>query len=196
MLTHAELSKRPDDLVHHAREHFDLPPALLAALDSKAGAAAFKRARHSLLAKENKAGRKSTAPSCSYAAVEDWCAENEYAQLASRSNFKDYTVYVVKGWIIDSEDKWVGYVVTSEKLMKNLWHLSQSGMQMILCVDTTHRLVAEGHSVFVCGVRDIEQKFHKVAYGVQSNDKTVAANKQMLKMVAQEYLRVKARLRW
>jgi len=192
----ASLSKTPDELVHYARDNFDLPPVLMSALDTPAGANGLQRYRGYVTRKGDAAGRKGDAASCSYAAVEQWCEQNERAKLVLQPGFKDHTVYVVSGWEIDSETAWVTYVLTSEKLMTNLWHIKESGMPVILCVDTTHRLVAEGHSVFVCGVRDIAQKFHKVAYGVQHSDKAVAPNAHMLRMVAKEYLRVKERMQW
>jgi len=182
--------------VHYARDNFDLPPVLMSALDTPAGANGLQRYRGYVTRKGDAAGRKGDAASCSYAAVEQWCEQNERAKLVLQPGFKDHTVYVVSGWEIDSETAWVTYVLTSEKLMTNLWHIKESGMPVILCVDTTHRLVAEGHSVFVCGVRDIAQKFHKVAYGVQHSDKAVAPNAHMLRMVAKEYLRVKERMQW
>mmetsp|Transcript_37685 Transcript_37685/g.93526 ORF Transcript_37685/g.93526 Transcript_37685/m.93526 type:complete len:202 (+) Transcript_37685:196-801(+) len=193
----ASLSKTPDELVHHARDHFDLPPDLMRALDSKPGADALKRYRGYEKRKGDAEGREGYAALNSYAAAQQWCKQNKRAKLVEQDKgVKDHTVYVVSGWEIDSETAWVTYVLTSEKLMTNLWHIKESGMPVILCVDTTHRLVAEGHSVFVCGVRDIAQKFHKVAYGVQHSDKAVAPNAHMLRMVAKEYLRVKERMKW
>lgn len=192
----AAYEKKPDDLVHYARDHVDLPENVLGVLDTAEGARALKRARLHILGKENRAGSKGSAPPCTYKAIEQWCAASTYRVLSGKSDFKEHTAYVVDGWEVDSDTKYIAYVLTSEKLMKNLWHISQSGMPTILCIDTTHRLIAEGHSVFVCGVRDIAQKFHKVAYGVQVTDMNHAANVKMLRMVAQEYCRVKARRRW
>jgi hypothetical protein len=182
--------------VHYARDEFDLPSVMMDLLHTEKTCVALKRYRGQQVRSSDAGGSKSKAPACTYAAVEDWLAQNERAKLVQKSDFREHTAYVVLGWEVNSDTKWVTYVITSEKLMRNLWLIKESGMPVILCVDTTHRLVAEGHQVFVCGVRDIAQKFHKVAYGVQTNDKSVAYNAQMLRMVAEEYMRVSERMQW
>ena len=73
---------------------------------------------------------------------------------------------------VDAATDHVLYLTTTDKMLGNITRRTVSGLKPILCIDTTHRLVQEGHSVFVCGTRDIGQTFHPIANGVLSNETT------------------------
>jgi hypothetical protein len=79
------------------------------------------------------------------------------------------------------------YLTTTDKMLDNIRRRTVSGLKPILCIDTTHRLVQEGHSVFVCGTRDIGQLFHPIANGVLSNE-TADVQVKVLEMLMDAYL--------
>jgi len=194
---------RPEELRHYARDHLQLDPKTEAALETEKGQNALKRmqakARSAL--RQDTGGKPVAAPPgigrSDYEAVSDWLHISTYSALKDHPGFKAHSAYVIDcpKYIVDSERDQIVYMLTSEKMLKNIFLQEESGMRRIWCIDTTHRLVAEGHSVMVVGLRDIEQKFHKVAYGVVSSDNQ-EHTELCLRMVADEYLRVKERCNW
>jgi hypothetical protein len=60
------------------------------------------------------------------------------------------------------------------------------------CVDSTHKLVRQGHAVFVGGVPDVSLKFHKVAVGVLS-EKSERSHVAAMAMVKAEVQRCHGR---
>lgn len=194
---------RPEELRHYARDHLQLDPKTEAALETEKGQNALKRmqAKARGFLRQDTGGKPvATPPSIGrsdYGAVSDWLRASTYSALKDHPGFRAHSAYVIDSpnFIVDSERDQIVYMLTSEKMLKNIFLQEESGMRRIWCIDTTHRLVAEGHSVMVVGLRDIEQKFHKVAYGVVSSDNQ-EHTELCLRMVADEYLRVKARCNW
>lgn len=86
------------------------------------------------------------------------------------------------------------YLTTTDKMLDNIRRRTVSGLKPILCIDTTHRLVQEGHSVFVCGTRDIGQTFHPIANGVLSNE-TTSSQVAALEMLMDAYRSHRSRYR-
>lgn len=97
-------------------------------------------------------------------------------------------------YVVDPADDRVLYLTTTDKMLDNIRRRTASGLKPILCIDTTHRLVQEGHSVFVCGTRDIGQAFHPIANGVLSNEKT-ASQVTVLEMLMSAYRAHRSRRR-
>lgn len=87
---------------------------------------------------------------------------------------------------MDSATDRVLYLTTTDKMLDNIRRRTVSGLKPILCIDTTHRLVQEGHIVFVCGTRDIGQAFHPIANGVLS-DETTDVQVAVLQMLMNAY---------
>ena len=44
----------------------------------------------------------------------------------------------------------------------------------MVCVDTTHRLVVEGHNCMLVGTMDASQHFHIIGYGICSHEDVTA----------------------
>lgn len=63
--------------------------------------------------------------------------------------------------------------MSTENLLLNAYRQAVSGMQRLICVDTTHRLTKEGYPVFPLGTVDIGQHFHVIAYMIASNERSV-----------------------
>jgi hypothetical protein len=84
------------------------------------------------------------------------------------SDFSEDTTYVMNGWKIDVQTQYIAFLVTTDKLLRNIYLQAKSGAPSYIAVDCTHRLVNKGHACIVFGTMDLEQKFHKVAYGMIS----------------------------
>lgn len=95
---------------------------------------------------------------------------------------------------VDPANDHVLYLTTTDKMLDNIRRRTVSGLKPVLCIDTTHRLVQEGHSVFVCGTRDISQTFHPIANGVLS-DETTDSQVAVLEMLMNAYRAHRSRRR-
>jgi hypothetical protein len=84
------------------------------------------------------------------------------------SDFSEDTTFVMNGWKIDVQTQYIAFLVTTDKLLRNIYLQAKSGAPSYIAVDCTHRLVNKGHACIVFGTMDLEQKFHKVAYGMIS----------------------------
>lgn len=203
VITPTKASMPPEELRNYFHARVPMDDRTEAALVTEKGQQALRRMQNKLRAAARTAtGDKPIAAPpgigrSDYGAVLEWLRASTYDKLKHHAGFKSHSAYIIDSprFIVDSERDQVVYMMTSEKMLKNIFWQADSGMPRILCMDTTHRLVAEGHSVMVLGVRDIEQKFHRVAYGVVSTDNQ-EHTELCLRMVADEYLRVHARCKW
>lgn len=108
---------------------------------------------------------------------------NEFIKQRLRANiqeetFTEHTCYIFgEPSVICAADgsgvETVRVCMTTENLLLNAYRQAQSGMQGLLCADTTHRLTTEGYPVFPIGTVDLGQHFHIIAYMVASNERSV-----------------------
>ena len=102
-------------------------------------------------------------------------ARKAHDQLCSSATFNRCTTCVLPGWVCTATEDAKGeetqnimFVMSSGELLCNAYRQQCSGWKTTVCVDMTHRLISEGHSVFVVGTRDMPQHFEKIAHGVTS----------------------------
>jgi len=75
------------------------------------------------------------------------------AQAERRGELDEHTPYVISGLSnAHSRTQEVMSLVNTLTNHRNLGIRGKRGLCNQLCIDTTHRLVSEGHSVFVAGV--------------------------------------------
>ena len=68
--------------------------------------------------------------------------------------------------IINSDNQNITIAYSTPNLLKNAYRQQQYGLPAILQVDTTHRLVLEGHNNMLFGTLDAAQHFHIIGYGL------------------------------
>ena len=76
--------------------------------------------------------------------------------------------------IIDASKQVVAIGYSSENLLLNGYRQCQFGLPCMCFVDTTARLILEGHVVMVFGTVDPSCHFHVIGHGVCSNEDTDA----------------------
>ena len=87
--------------------------------------------------------------------------------------------------IINSDNQNITIAYSTPNLLKNAYRQQQYGLPAILQVDTTHRLVLEGHNNMLFGTLDAAQHFHIIGYGLcHSEDQ--ATHTRIMKCLAQE----------
>ena len=79
--------------------------------------------------------------------------------------------------------------LSSENLLLNAYRQSVSGLPSYVMVDTTHRLVVEGHNCMLVGTMDAAQHFHVIGYGICSHE-DMDAHRIVLAAVRNEVNRV------
>ena len=99
-----------------------------------------------------------------------------------RFDWNDHTTYILPGWKIDVETQYIAYLASTDKLLRNMHLQAKSGAPSYLAVDCTHRLVSKGHACIVFGTMDLQQVFHKVAYGMLSS-KSQGAHEHCFEML-------------
>ena len=60
--------------------------------------------------------------------------------------------------------------LSSENLLLNAYRQQDFGLPSYVCIDTTHRLVVEGHCCMAVGTMSITQQFHIIGYGICSHE--------------------------
>ena len=102
-------------------------------------------------------------------ALIDICEQHSYQHRSGSSEFGEGTTFVLDGWAVDPESQYIAVLVSTNKLLRNLYLQAKSGAPSYLAVDCTHRLVSKGHACIVLGTMDLQQRFHKIAYGMLSS---------------------------
>ena len=92
----------------------------------------------------------------------------------SNGPFGPHSTYVVGEPVADAEEQKLCVALSTENLLLNAYRQSQSGLPPLLQVDTTHKLVLEGHNCMLFGTVDAAQKWHTVGFGVCSEEDTEA----------------------
>jgi hypothetical protein len=63
--------------------------------------------------------------------------------------------------------------LSTEALLLNGYRMTRQAMPMQVQVDTTWKLVKEGHGTIVVGTTAVDQAFHAIAYAVVSREDTI-----------------------
>ena len=90
--------------------------------------------------------------------------------LKAAGKFKLHSTFVCGEPIIDSENQQITVAYSTPNLLKNAYRQQQFGLPAILQVDTTHRIVLEGHNNMLIGTVDAAQHFHIIGYGLCHNE--------------------------
>ena len=88
-----------------------------------------------------------------------------------------------------SSTKRVVTAFSSENLLLNAYRQDLLAMPTLLCMDTSNRLVLEGHSVFLFGTHGVDHKFHIICIRVGSTEDH-AAHRSMYEAVVTEVERL------
>jgi hypothetical protein len=105
--------------------------------------------------------------------------------LMAQGEFKLHSTFVCGEPIINSDNENITIAYSTPNLLKNAYRQQQYGLPAILQVDTTHRLVLEGHNNMLFGTVDAAQHFHIIGYGLcHSEDQ--AAHMHVMKCLAKE----------
>lgn len=127
--------------------------------------------RQKKIALENVVGK---GKACTVGGINDFI-QARLRENMSEESFTEHTCYVFGEPDVATADDGSGVetvrvCMSTENLLLNAYRQAQSGMQGLLCVDTTHRLTKEGYPVFPIGTVDIGQHFHIIAYMVASSE--------------------------
>ena len=68
----------------------------------------------------------------------------------------------------------IAIAYSTENLLLNAYRQTLFGLPSICQIDTTHRLVIEGHNNMLFGCVDAAQHFHIIGYGLCSKEDTAA----------------------
>jgi len=90
--------------------------------------------------------------------------------LEAKGSFNEHSVFLLGKPLVVPETGRVTYAVSTENLLLNAYRQTQFGLPPMICVDTTHRLVIEGHCCMLIGTMSVTQHFHTIAYGVCSHE--------------------------
>ena len=106
-----------------------------------------------------------------FAGVHHFCQAFTKAAI---QDFGIHSVYIIGEPKIDAATQTINIAMSSENLLLNVYRQEQTGLPCILQVDTTLRLVLEGHNCMLFGLVDPAQKFHTIGYGFCSEEDTAA----------------------
>ena len=101
----------------------------------------------------------------------------EFVDRFSKVNIAEFgihSVYIIGTPTIEVVTQSVAITISTENLLLNVYRQAQTGLPSILQVDTTHRLVIEGHNCMLFGLVDPAQHFHVIGYGLCSEEDTSA----------------------
>ena len=103
----------------------------------------------------------------------------EYAKLErnlliAKGDYTEDTTYVLGEPQISSATNLVCAALSTDNLLLNAYRQSRFGVPSYMQVDTTHRLVVEGHCVLPITTSCLMQHAHVIAYGICSKEDTAA----------------------
>ena len=101
-----------------------------------------------------------------------WLEAHKYSalrQLPACDFDPYYGSYVMDGLVCNKAREEICYLMASVHGIRNAYRQQASGFPSMCCVDLTHKLVAQGHSVFVFGTRDLAQHYRPTCWGVFSD---------------------------
>ena len=114
--------------------------------------------------------RSTPSPLPSYAGLLTYLEKLNKETLVAAGLFNEHTVHVLGEPIVIPEEHRVTVAFSTINLLLNLYRQSDFGVPKFVCVDTTHRLVKEGHCCLLVGTMSLSQHFHIVGYGICSHE--------------------------
>ena len=84
--------------------------------------------------------------------------------------FNSHTISLLGEPIVVPEEHRITVALSSENLLLNTYRQEDFGLPSYVCVDTTHRLVVEGHCCMAVGTMSATQHFHIIGYGICSHE--------------------------
>lgn len=109
-----------------------------------------------------------------FAGVSIFVESRRKAMLQAAGKFGLHTSYVCGEPWIDSAEQTINIAFSTPNLLLNAYRQQLFGVPPILQVDTTHRLVLEGHNNMLFGTQDVAQHFHIIGYGICNKEDTKA----------------------
>ena len=120
-----------------------------------------------------------------FAGVTVFVDSRRKAMLQAAGNFGPHSSYVCGEPWIDSDQQTINIAFSTPNLLLNAYRQQLFGVPTILQVDTTHRLVLEGHNNMLFGTQDVAQHFHIIGYGICNKEDT-KAHEHIMRCLAQE----------
>ena len=116
----------------------------------------------------------SAAARGTHGGLNTWVDQHEKEYLKSSGTFDEHAIHVLGKPIVDSVSHRVCITISSENLLLNAYRQQCLGLPSYIQVDTTHRLVVEGHNCMLVGTIDTAQHFHIIGYGICSHEDEAA----------------------
>ena len=140
-----------------------------------------------------------------YAAVEMFAELKTHSAMKNTGTFHEHRAFVLGDSVIKPEEDKVIVVMSTLNLLQNaircvqiqlsicFSHLSlclsllqnrqiETGMTAFVMIDSTYRVIIEGHGCMPVGTVSVDQKFHIIAYAVTDNEDR-AAHYQVVKTI-------------
>ena len=105
-----------------------------------------------------------------YGGLSEWAEKLEKDYLVAQGTFDEHAVYLLAPPVIDALTHRVVVALSTENLLLNAYRQAKSGLPSYIMVDTTHRLIVEGHNCMLVGTTDAAQHFHIIGYGICSHE--------------------------
>ena len=105
-----------------------------------------------------------------FGGVMGWAAVNTPVALKAIGKYGLHTTFVCGVPKVDAENGLINIAYSTENLLLNAYRQGRYGYPSIVQIDTTHRLVLEGHSCLLIGTVDPAQHFHIIGYGIMSDE--------------------------
>ena len=120
-----------------------------------------------------------------FGGVQVFTDSHSKAALLAKGALKLHAPFVCGKPIIDADSQTIAVAFSTRNLLGNAYRQQQYGLPAIMQVDTTHRIVLEGHNNMLFGTVDAAQHFHIIGYGLCSSEDR-AAHTHIMKCLAQE----------
>ena len=104
-----------------------------------------------------------------------WATENTRSTLLKTlktTHLPLHQAFVCGEPTVDVTNNIIGIAISTENLLLNARRQQEYGLPTVVSVDTTHKLVLEGHCNLLLGNVDSGQHFHTIGYGFCSNEDT------------------------
>ena len=145
----------------------------------KKGVESYVKRRKVTIQEENVGGASARG---TYGGLRTYLEKIDKDYLIACGKFNEHTVYTLAPPIVDDVSHRVVVALSSDNLLLNAYRQQAVGVPSYIMVDTTHRLIVEGHNCMLIGTMDLEQHFHIIAYGICSHE-DVTAHEEMLRVV-------------
>ena len=96
--------------------------------------------------------------------------------LIEGGGFSAHTPYVCGEPEEEPKSRKISVAISTENLLLNAWRSEQFGVPAFVAIDTTHRLILEGHNVMPVITVSVDQKSHIIGYGICDKEDAAAHN--------------------